>query len=300
MGIDLVPFKTCTYDCVYCQLGRTTHKTVEREEYVRIEAVLAELERKLAIGNVPDYITLAGSGEPTLNRGIGRLLTAIKEITDIPVAVITNGSLLWMDDVQSELMAADLVLPSLDAGDAEMFERINRPDPAITFDRMVEGLATFTKRFHGETRLEVMLLAGLTDRPAEVTKIAALTRRVAPARTELNTANRPPAEGFVRPVPPDRLVLLMPLFEGEVDVVCDFTGDEKRPTAGGDPADADILALLTRRPCTADDIAAGLHLHTLDVLKRLDTLLAKGRIRLLTSDGGTFYGPRDSNAARHP
>jgi len=115
LGIDLVPFKTCTYDCVYCQLGRTTNKTVARKEYIAVEDVLVEMERKLVVGPDPDFISLAGSGEPTLNAGIGDLILEIKKLTRIPVAVLTNGSLLWMPKVQEALMAADLVLPSPDS-----------------------------------------------------------------------------------------------------------------------------------------------------------------------------------------
>ena len=165
LGIDLVPFKTCTYDCVYCQLGRTTNKTIDRQEYVPIKDVLTELEQKLAAGDIPDYISLAGSGEPTLNLGIGRLIAEIKSLTDIPVAILTNGSLLWMPDVQDALMAADLVLPSLDAGDEHLFQYVNRPHEEISFERMVDGIATFTRRFPGEVWLEILLLWRVTGLP---------------------------------------------------------------------------------------------------------------------------------------
>jgi wyosine [tRNA(Phe)-imidazoG37] synthetase (radical SAM superfamily) len=300
LGIDLVPHKTCTYDCVYCQLGRTTDKTIERREYVPITQVLAELGHRLASGDNPDYIGLAGSGEPTLNSGIGRLVAAIKAMTDIPVAVLTNGSLLWMDEVQEELMAADLVLPSLDAGDKGTFERVNRPDPAVSFDLMIDGLATFTKRFQGRVWLEVMLLADLTGAPAEVEKISALAREIAPARIQLNTAVRPPAEGFVRPVPREQMPALSRLFSGAVDVVCDFARDTSPLSIRSEDVGDDILALLRRRPCTADDIAAGLGLHVLDVLKRLDVLTAEARIKPVIVGKKTFYIPSGLGESQRP
>ncbi len=127
LGIDLVPFKTCTYDCIYCQLGRTTNKTMERRPYVPVKDILSELKIKLAIGGSPDYISIAGSGEPTLHSDIGELIGKIKEITKIPVAVLTNGSLLYLPEVRAALMQADLVIPSLDAGDEELFHYVNRP-----------------------------------------------------------------------------------------------------------------------------------------------------------------------------
>lgn len=295
MGVDLVPFKICTYDCVYCQLGRTTRKTVERQEYVSIDAVLVELNQKLAVGSRPDYIGLAGSGEPTLNSGIGRLITALKAMTDIPVAVITNGSLLWSEQVQEELAAAALVLPSLDAGDEQMFERVNRADPAIKFNLMIEGLAAFAARFPGETWLEVLLLAGLTDSPAEVEKIAAAAHQISPTRIQLNTASRPAVEDYAHPVSRERMAALAGLFAGPVDIICDFARDADRADPADASSDAEILALLARRPCSADDIAAGLGLHVLNVLKYLDQLLAAGKIRTISRDAKTYYAPGDPN-----
>jgi wyosine [tRNA(Phe)-imidazoG37] synthetase (radical SAM superfamily) len=289
LGIDLVPFKTCTYDCVYCQLGRTTDRTVTRREYVPVAPVLAELEQTLAAGDTPDYISLAGSGEPTLNSGIGRLLAGIKGLTDIPVAVITNGSLLWMREVQNELSTAEVVLPSLDAGDERMFERVNRPHPAIPFDLVVDGLVAFTKRFQGAVWLEVLLLAGITDTLTEVEKIAAVAWRIAPTRIQLNTASRPPVEGFAHPVPEKQMSVLSGLFSGEVEIICDFSRGKSEPSISSEGRDADILALLGRRPCTADDIAAGLGLHVLDVLKRLDILLAGARVKLVVAEDKAFY-----------
>ena len=143
----MVPFKTCSYDCVYCQLGRTTNRTIERKEYVPLGDVLEELDRRLAEGPAPDYVTLSGSGEPTLYSRLGELIAGIKERTDRPVAVLTNGSLLWDADVQEALLEADLVIPSLDAGDDAIFQWVNRPHPAVSFERMVAGLETFCRRF---------------------------------------------------------------------------------------------------------------------------------------------------------
>jgi wyosine [tRNA(Phe)-imidazoG37] synthetase (radical SAM superfamily) len=280
---------------VYCQLGRTTDKTIERREYAPVAAVLAELEPALAHGTTPDHVSLAGSGEPTLHTGIGRLLTAVKELTDVPVAVITNGSLLWMEEVQDELLQADLVLPSLDAGDAHMFSVVNRPHQALSFESVVEGLKAFTRRFKGQVWLEVMLLAGLTDEPAAAQKIAALAEEIAPARTQLNTATRPAADYFAGPVPSRRLTVLSKLFSGQVDLVSDFTGRRKAPHAPDSTAEESmngaILALLERRPCTAEDVAAGLGLHVLDVLKRLEHLLGRQKVTLRMSHGEIFYVP---------
>jgi wyosine [tRNA(Phe)-imidazoG37] synthetase (radical SAM superfamily) len=219
LGVDLVPFKVCSYDCVYCQLGRTTTKTVERKDWVPLEDVLEELRGELASSAPCDFIGLAGSGEPTLHSGIGEAIRAIREMTRIPVAVLTNGSLLWRDDVQEDLLEADVVMPSLDAGDGRLFRWVNRPAEEISFDRMVGGLVSFTKRFHGEVWLEVLLLDGVTAAASQVAKLAELVRRIAPARVQLSTVARPPAELFARPVPDARLQALAGLFPGRVDVL---------------------------------------------------------------------------------
>jgi len=290
LGVDLVPFKVCTYDCVYCQLGRTTNKTVERGAYVDVGEVLEELGRKLAEGDTPDYISLAGSGEPTLNLGLGELIAGIKKMTEIPVAVLTNGSLLWRKDVQDELMAADLVLPSLDAGDRQLFEHVNRPHPGIGFEQMVEGLVTFTKRFPGEVWLEVMLLAGMTGISADVKRIAELVQRINPARTQLNTVCRPPAEDFAFPLPPERMCSLAKLFPGKVEIIAETSSAQADSLRGAH--DEELLALLCRRPCTPSGVAQGLGIHLTEAIKHLEALLAAGKLEKVFVEGNLFYQPK--------
>jgi len=289
LGVDLVPFKTCTYDCVYCQLGRTTTKTTERKEYVPVEEVLSELREKLAADEPCDVIGLAGSGEPTLHSGIGTLVRAIKGMTKIPVAVLTNGSLLWMEEVQEALLGADFVLPSLDAGDAHLFQWVNRPSEAISFERMVAGLESFTKRFRGEVWLEVLLLDGVTAYPAQVEKIATLVRRIGPSRVQLNTASRPPAELFARAVSESRMLALASLLPGRVEVLTAREEAGAHGASGADPSEPEILTLLARRPCTASDVAVGLGLHLTEALKHLEHLCAAGTVKTASSDDRTFY-----------
>ncbi len=289
LGVDLVPFKTCTYDCVYCQLGRTTNKTIGRRKYIAIDKILAELEQKLAAKNTPDYITVSGSGEPTLNSGIGDLIGKIKDLTDIPVAVITNGSLLWMRDVQDALMAADLVLPSLDAGDEQLFQYVNRPHRGISFDLMVDGITAFTRRFPREVWIEVLLLGGVTGIPAEVEKIASSVGRIGPARVQLNTVSRPPAKEFAFPVDLDQLERFLRFFPGSADVISENRPSKSKPVRAPTVTDANILALLRRRPCTLADVASGLGIHKMEALKHLDALTKAGKTTTALAGGRTFY-----------
>jgi len=289
LGVDLVPFKTCTYDCVYCQLGRTTNKTIERKKYVAIDDVFAELETKLTVGSVPDYISLAGSGEPTLNLCIGDLIDRIKILTRIPVAVLTNGSLLWMTEVQDALMDADLVIPSLDAGDEALFRCVNRPHGDISFERMVDGIATFTRRFPREVWLEVLLLGGVTGIPAEAEKLASLIKQIQPARVQLNTVSRPPAEEFAFPLSPDQMLALKGFFPGWVDIISENEQDSAHTSFLSNVREEDILALLCRRPCTATDVASGLGIHVTEALKHLDGLITAGKAITVVTGGRNFY-----------
>ncbi len=290
LGIDLVPRKICTYDCTYCQLGRTTDRTVARRDYVDIEALLGELEQRLAADPLPpDYIGVAGSGEPTLHAGIGSVIAGIKGMTTVPVAVLTNGSLLWMPEVQQALMAADVVLPSLDAGDARLFERVNRPHPDISFNMMLEGLVSFTKHHPGQVWLEVLLLAGISGTPVEAAKIAALAGLIDPNRVQLNTVCRPPADPSARSLSDEELERLRALFLGQVDIISgvrrEVPASDQGPPTGRD----DVLELLRRRPCTVEDVAAGLCLHVNEALKQLDALVKAGAVAVSPVKGGVFY-----------
>jgi len=287
LGVDLVPFKTCTYDCIYCQLGRTTDLTTTRREYVPIDEILAQLKGKLRTRPAPDYVSLAGSGEPTLHARIGELIAGIKRLTRIPVAVLTNGSLLGVRDIQDALMEADLVLPSLDAGDADLFRLVNRPHASIEFDAMVDGLAAFRERFAKPVWLEVMLVAGITGVRAEVEKIGALVRQIRPVRVQLNTITRPPCEEFACPVSPEAMAAFARLFGREASVVSEHR--PRRAAGSGAVTDGDILALLTRRPCTARGISEGLGLHLGELIKRRDIITDRGAVSLVRKNGSVFF-----------
>jgi wyosine [tRNA(Phe)-imidazoG37] synthetase (radical SAM superfamily) len=258
-------------------------------EYAPIVDVLDDVERKLAVGPPPDYITLSGSGEPTLNSRIGDLINGIKGLTDVPVAVLTNGSLLWVRDVSEALMAADLVIPSLDAGDGRMFRYVNRPHNKIAFERMVSGLAEFTERFEGPVWLEVFLLAGVTGIAAEVEKIAGLAERIRPARIQLNTVSRPPAEEFAMAVPRDRLERFKTRFTGTAEVICEREDGEAPASSAQETMDEDIVALLRRRPCTVQSICTGLGLRAGDAVKRLHALCDQRTVRSVRKNAEEFY-----------
>ncbi len=288
LGVDLVPFKTCTYDCVYCQLGRTTNKTVERREYVALDEVIADLSAKLS--SRPDYITLSGSGEPTLYARIDELIDRIHVLTDTPVAVLTNGSLLWDPEVRRQLARADLVVPSLDAGGEAVFQVVNRPHRSIGFQQMVDGLIAFRRESACAYWLEVFILGGYTAQPGEVRRLAELVRAIAPDRVQLNTVTRPPAEDFAVAVDRARLEEIAAVFEPSGEVIADYRGTHRLPEFVA--TSADVLALITRRPCSLDDIVEGLGSHRNEVLKHLEALDADGRLCKRRVSGHLYYSAR--------
>lgn len=284
LGVDLVPFKTCPFDCIYCQLGRTTDKTLERREWVPFDAVVADLKERIACR--PDTIILSGSGEPTLYSRLGELIDVIRAMTDIPVAVLTNGALLWQPAVRAELRHASLVIPSLDAGDAAMFRAVNRPHGDLEFERFVDGLIAFRREFPGSYWLEVMLLAGYTATEAAVRRIVAIVNRIGPDRVQINTATRPTAEIFARAAQPARLHALAKLFSQPVDIIEDRGHRAIRTASTVD--EEGVLDLIRRRPCTVDDIADALQFHRLEVLKSLGRL-QDSRLVERRRAGGRMY-----------
>jgi wyosine [tRNA(Phe)-imidazoG37] synthetase (radical SAM superfamily) len=274
LGVDLVPFKTCTYDCIYCQLGRTTAKTLAREEYVPVAEVFAELDRACSREQF-DYVTLSGSGEPTLHARLEDVVAGIKDRTSVPVAVLTNGSLLWDPQVRHDLRKADVVIPSLDAGSEALFRHVNRPHGELSLNRVVDGLLAFRDEFAGAIWLEVFLLGGVTGIEAEVRQIAELAGRLGPDRIHLNTVSRPPAEDYAMPVPPERMQELAALFGGRAEVVSERPAGQT-PDTQADHGDADVSAILRRRPCTMEDLSTALAVPPAQVAKCLDHLASQG------------------------
>jgi len=277
LGVDLVPRKTCPFDCIYCEVGPTTNQTETRLDY-QADAILAELAAYLRQGPPElDFITLAGSGEPTLNLGLGRIIRRIKALTGIPVAVLTNGALLYLPEVRAELQAADLVLPSLDAAREETFRAINRPPPDYPLSRLIEGLEAFRREYPGRIWLEVMLLKGLNDNEADLEALRRVLRRLAPDKVQLNTAVRPGVEDYARPLDVAEMAAIAGyLADGvEVEVVASGNGAASQAMACND---ALLVEMLARRPMTAADLARVLGLPLSLVRQRLLHLCETGQV----------------------
>jgi wyosine [tRNA(Phe)-imidazoG37] synthetase (radical SAM superfamily) len=291
LGVDLVPYKVCSYDCIYCQLGRTKEKTIERKPYIPAAEILDQVREKLQEGVSADYVTVAGSGEPTLHSEIGPLIHHIKRHTKVPVAVLTNGSLMGDSQVREAIMEADVVLPSLDAYDQKGFEAINRPHPEISFATMAQGLMAFRKAYGGEIWLEVFVLDGINASEADATKFKLWIEKLNPEKVHVNTAVRPCAEAHARQVSPEKLARFCNVLGKKAEVIAPFktsTGQERHA-----PVEEDLLNLLTRRPCTLDDISSGLRVHRNEILKTIEPLMRAHRIGTVKKGSKVYYQPKD-------
>jgi wyosine [tRNA(Phe)-imidazoG37] synthetase (radical SAM superfamily) len=288
LGIDLVPLKTCTYNCIYCQLGATTNQTLQRKPYIAVEPAIQQLKKKLAtLSTPPDYITLSGSGEPTLNSEIGWVIEEVNKLASIPVAVLTNGSLLHLEPVREALMGADLVIPSLDAGNPSLFHFINRPHNSLRYSQVLQGLREFRREYPGQIWLEIMLCGGFNDVPQEIKRLQEEIKRINPDRIQLNTVVRPPAEEFAYPVSQERLEEISGIFAGRAEVlppVCPASGSR---VSG--QIDREVLSLLKRRPCSLEDLSRAFGVSEKEIGNCLEELRRKGAVWYDIHNHTVFY-----------
>ncbi|MGD8388587.1 MAG: radical SAM protein [Desulfobacteraceae bacterium] len=289
LGVDLTPYKTCSLDCVFCQLGKTTHKTVKRKEYVPTEDVISEIDAWLTSDGEADYITLSGSGEPTLHSRFGDVLAFLRERTSIPAVVLTNGTLLHLPEVRDAACRANVVKVSLSAWDNDSFGWVNRPHSSLRFDRVVDGQKAFRKQFQGELWMEVFLVAGMNSTPSDVKRIAAVAREIEPDRIQLNTVVRPPTEAFAEPLSMDQLLSLCPFFHPEATVIAEFHLEKDLKAQVNKET---VLAMLKRRPCTAEQIAKVFNMHLNEVSKYIGNLLRTGQVRAERRNRSIYYSAR--------
>ena len=286
LGIDLIPPKTCSYDCLYCQVGRTTEKYIQPASFIPVEEVRRELEEILE-KSVPDTITLAGSGEPTLHCEIDRAISFIKEFTDTRVALLTNGSLLWNEEVRNRVLGADIIMPTLTTAFEETFRAIHRPHNDLNLSRIIGGMKSLRREYSGLMFMEVVLLAGFNDREEEIEALREVIEDISPDRIQLNTVVRPPSD-----------IRAQPLDRGRLEHIKDFFGKKAEIIAHSSPGrsvveidsriDA-IIEMARRRPVRVVDISNSLNIPLEETEGIVKGMVIKGRVRVKEHDGETFY-----------
>ncbi len=290
LGIDLVPMKTCTLDCIYCECGRTTDLTVDRKEYVPLDKVKAEYLHYLAHHPLPDYVTFSGSGEPTLNRRIGELIRFIQSRKpEVSVAVLTNGTLFSDRQVRIELKKVSVVIPSLDAATNKVFRKINRPHRQLDIDTMVNGLVRFRKEYTGQLWLEVFILPGVNDTTVELTALKRAIEKIAPDRIQLNTLDRPGTVNDIRAADRTELARVLDFWNLKNAEIIARAPERRQLASYREDAESAILETIARRPCTLEDLTQITGLHTNEVNKYLDVMEADKKIEVVKQERGFFY-----------
>ncbi len=306
-GIDLLPPKTCNFNCIYCEINTAPQLSCERGEHVPTATIIAELDVLLADEarvRELDIFTITASGEPTLHTGIGAIIRHIKEKTDKPVAILTNGSQLHLKEVRQDLLAADIVIPSLDAARPESFRRVNRPAKcSADLETIIQGIADFSREFSGEIWLEILLVENINDTEDDIAALQAAIGRIKPTRVQLNTVARPPFESFAMPLTRKRMDEVKNEIEkgynGPVDILAGSKNDDMSDSGKGrqdsqgvispDMAADEIIEMLLRRPCTATDIAATLNLDPEQASDILQDMEKRGSLTVKIHGGKKYY-----------
>lgn len=249
--------------------------------------MIEEIEQWLRQGGTADYVTFSGSGEPTLNSELGDMIMATKKLTDIPVAVITNGSLLGEPEIRQAVLAADVLLPSLDAGIEHTFWTVNRPVPGVSFVGMTDGLVRTAQEYSGQLWLEIMLVEGVNDSEAELFAMREVVRRICPDKLQVNTVDRPSQSGNAKRVPDETLKRACEILGTKTEVITSsivVQADERQ----WQQIEDELIKLLARRPCTLRDLIAASGRNAHEVLKHIRRLMAKGLVEKI-GDANPYY-----------
>lgn len=290
LGVDLVSHKTCSLDCVYCECGKTTRLTIDQKEYVRFTDVKKELDHFWQHNADPDYITFSGSGEPTLNSSLGRVIDYIKEKKPgIKVAVLTNSTLFSDPAVRHSLLRADLVVPSLDAVSKNAFVRINRPSKSLDVARVVEGIEAFAREYKGKLWLEIFILPGFNDRSSDVRLLKGAVERINPDRVQINTLDRPGTLPDIQPASRAELEQVIRIIGFAHTEIIASVDKEINARIKRQDVKAAIVETVHRRPCTKEDLLQILGVEKSVIDRDIHCLEQENKIVGKRQGRGIFY-----------
>lgn len=288
IGVSPIPPKTCSYSCVYCQLGRTTHMTAKRRSFFPREEILADIEKVVAAnGDNADFITFVGDGEPTLSSDLGWLIAQCKARFQQKIGVITNGSLLWMDSVRNDLKGADVVNVTVSAASADVFKKLHRPHGSLDFNTILDGVKRFAGEFQGELWAEVMLVDGVNTSSEHIKELRAFIDSLGASDTFVMVPTRPPAESWVN-IPTPKKVLEAISVLGAMDIthldVGDFGLDEFNN------AEEAISEVCRRHPLRLEQARA---IDMYFKSSTLDDMIADGRLKKVEYNRQTYVLPKE-------
>ncbi len=290
LGIDLIPFKTCSYDCTYCECGHTTVKTITRQDFFPVFEVMTELRDVLASRPRLDSITLAGSGEPTLSLSLGKVINYVKnEFPEYTLSILTNGSLMTDSGVREELALADRVIPTLTSASQKTFKRIHRPHLSLRIYDIIEGMVQFRTMYSGALWLEVFVIPGVNTTTEELTRLKDAILRINPDQVQLNTLDRPPAEGWVQAATDTELERIRDVLgRSGIEIVSRKPPVSHITKVTTEVSDL-IQATLCRRPSTVEDLVRTTGRSGGEVVKILGVLERAGLITSQRGTRGVFY-----------
>jgi len=291
LGVDLVPHKVCSLNCIYCESGKTTKLTNTREEYISSREIIKELTHFLTDKPELDFITFSGQGEPLLNKGIGRIIRFIKRNYTYKVALITNSTLLYDKQVRDEIMSIDLILPSLDGVTDASFGKINRPVSALNIQSIVDGLVSFNSEFQGDMWLEFFIVPGINDTEGELEKLSKAVRMIAPDRLQLNTLDRPGVVDWIKPANSETLENIKKVLSTTgvfIEIIAKFKADKEMKVYDGDISES-IVQTILRRPCTGQDLVTFLGITESELDPYLSQLIEGNKIETFDEKRGIFF-----------
>jgi wyosine [tRNA(Phe)-imidazoG37] synthetase (radical SAM superfamily) len=293
LGIDLVPYKTCTLSCIYCECGETTVITSDIKEYIPTDRVIEELDSYLSTKPLLDVVTFSGSGEPTLHSGIGRIINFLSDrFPQYEIAILTNGTLLWRDDVRKSILRADIIIPSLDAVSEDLFTKIARPVVGISAALVVKGLTELRNEFEGRIFLEIFIIPGLNNSDRELEMIKQACYKIRPDKIQLNTLDRPGTEDWVVPASPEQLEYIKSFLEPfVVEIIGEPAFERRGENISDDVVDA-VIATIKRRPSTIEDLSLTLGIRVVQLNKIIKHLRDSGVIEVKKMGRGNFYSLR--------
>ena len=291
LGINnIISPKGCSYGCVYCQVGETTRKSIKRETFFQPEVIFEKVEdhlKRLSKENYPDYLTFVSNGEPTLDVNLGMAIELLKSL-EIPIAVITNASLLFNKQVRDDLHLADWVSLKMDAGDNDTWQKINRPAPELNFEKTIESINFFADEDKGILCTETMLIKGINDTVNNITHVSEFIKRINPGKAYLAIPIRPPSEESVNPTDSEKLNMAWQIFKNNhinTEFLTGFEGTDAGFT--GNIYD-DILNITAVHPLRQDSLIKLLNNDNAD-FRVVKSLIRQRLIRSTIYNGHKYY-----------